>query len=1085
MKLKKMKNSILIISILFVLGLSYNANAATYYVTASGSSLNNGLTQGSPWSITHAFSSAVAGDIVYVSAGNYGNVNVVQNNNGTNGNLITFIGCDNSFNPIVTTNRATYTRTDVFSGSDLPYLNGGLVAGQRASNGIGFIINGSYVRVENFAIKGFEEGIRNYGSNCVFRNINTDFMGDMREDNANTSIPNRWDYYLGRSQSIFGANNLIENCFHRDADSQGLTISGDNNTLNHIEVYTSASCPNTTDYQFLFGSSYNQCSDINIIREVGTLHLSHGICFKPVGRLAEYNVVDGFYCENSRVEIQFGGTQNNIIKNGEINGTTTQSSSEWSSGIVTANGASFNLLENIYVHDTYAAFFFSDWNDGASSNPSEDMANAGTDNTYVNITCDNIWMSVVYCAHGGGGTGFPSNNKFYNLSVNNSPRFIRTFIDNSGFEFYNTTIKDITSTFLLVSGGPGLNSNTVFNTINGVNIGGFNFSPYNDNNITTVPFNYTNPSIGDFSITSNVLDIGGDFTSIEPRQGFDFYQATRTAPFTIGAVEFSSGGVCTPDSSTINALIDSGSSYTFNTQTLTSPGTYNDTLINAGGCDSLVTLNLSFNAIYEVCKKNNTAQIVIDGSDENLWSTIDSVNLSKTFIGQTVPSTSDLSSNYKIIWDNTSLYILVKVNDDTLSSDSPSYINDDAISIYIDGLNENNSSYDANDHNIGLKYGTNVIVHNGATYSGSGIIKSEIATAGGYQMEVKIDFSVLGITPSTLNPIGLDIHVNDDDDGGNRDAKIMWNDASDLAYTNPSKLGMLVLSDECYNYTTICNNSLSVVIDGVEDPQWTAQEDTLIKIIDGAITNDADASATYKLMWDATNLYILANVTDDIKINDSPNSWDDDGIEIFIDGDNDKNSVYDADDRQYIIRWNDNTVYEYGFNVGTNPSGVIFAQTNTPNGYVIEGSISWVTLGITPSLLTLVGFDIQLNDDDLGGGLDGRRSWNALVSPSANASLMGVASLDSLPCNNTTNSSVVNLNKLKIYPNPTTNDLTVTSGSIIDKIEIYNLLGEIIKSIESINGLTKTIDVSQLSKGTYFIKAYQSNDIQTKEIIKN
>jgi hypothetical protein len=37
------------------------------------------------------------------------------------------------------------------------------------------------------------------------------------------------------------------------------------------------------------------------------------------------------------------------------------------------------------------------------------------------------------------------------------------------------------------------------------------------------------------------------------------------------------------------------SSYFFNGQTLTSNGIYYDTLVNAGGCDSLITLNLFFN----------------------------------------------------------------------------------------------------------------------------------------------------------------------------------------------------------------------------------------------------------------------------------------------------------------------------------------------------------------------------------------------------------------------------------------------------------------------------------------------------------
>ena len=43
----------------------------------------------------------------------------------------------------------------------------------------------------------------------------------------------------------------------------------------------------------------------------------------------------------------------------------------------------------------------------------------------------------------------------------------------------------------------------------------------------------------------------------------------------------------------ISATICNGSSYNFNNQTLTTAGTYRDTLTAQGGCDSIVTLNLS------------------------------------------------------------------------------------------------------------------------------------------------------------------------------------------------------------------------------------------------------------------------------------------------------------------------------------------------------------------------------------------------------------------------------------------------------------------------------------------------------------
>jgi hypothetical protein len=48
-----------------------------------------------------------------------------------------------------------------------------------------------------------------------------------------------------------------------------------------------------------------------------------------------------------------------------------------------------------------------------------------------------------------------------------------------------------------------------------------------------------------------------------------------------------------PSSSSITASINEGQSYSFNGQTLTQAGVYTDTLVNAAGCDSLLTLTLT------------------------------------------------------------------------------------------------------------------------------------------------------------------------------------------------------------------------------------------------------------------------------------------------------------------------------------------------------------------------------------------------------------------------------------------------------------------------------------------------------------
>jgi hypothetical protein len=50
-------------------------------------------------------------------------------------------------------------------------------------------------------------------------------------------------------------------------------------------------------------------------------------------------------------------------------------------------------------------------------------------------------------------------------------------------------------------------------------------------------------------------------------------------------------------------------------------------------------------------------------------------------------------------------------------------------------------------------------------------------------------WSTLGVTPGPGKQIGLDVQVNDDDDGGDRDTKVMWHAQRDTAWQQPSVFG--------------------------------------------------------------------------------------------------------------------------------------------------------------------------------------------------------------------------------------------------------------------------------------------------------
>jgi hypothetical protein len=76
-----------------------------------------------------------------------------------------------------------------------------------------------------------------------------------------------------------------------------------------------------------------------------------------------------------------------------------------------------------------------------------------------------------------------------------------------------------------------------------------------------------------------------------------------------------------------------------------------------------------------------------------------------------------------------------------------------------------------------------------------------------------------------------------------------------------------------------------------------------------------------------------------------------------------------------------------------------------------------------------------------------------------------------------------NENSFKMYPNPATNDLTVSGLSTIENVAVYNLLGqEVINKRPNSNEVT--LDVSNLQNGVYIIKTLSDGKIASSKFVK-
>jgi hypothetical protein len=158
----------------------------------------------------------------------------------------------------------------------------------------------------------------------------------------------------------------------------------------------------------------------------------------------------------------------------------------------------------------------------------------------------------------------------------------------------------------------------------------------------------------------------------------------------------------------------------------------------------------------------------------------------------------DLSGNWRALWSESYLFLLVQIQDDSLRADSEDNYQDDSVELYIDRDRSAGTTYDGvNDFQFSfrvadgrLKLGTN------SAGSTEGIaFACSTADAAGYTCEASVPWTTLTGSPEAGNVLGFDVHFSDDDDGGDRDAKLAWHAQTDSSWTEPSVFGSAVLYD--------------------------------------------------------------------------------------------------------------------------------------------------------------------------------------------------------------------------------------------------------------------------------------------------
>jgi len=157
-----------------------------------------------------------------------------------------------------------------------------------------------------------------------------------------------------------------------------------------------------------------------------------------------------------------------------------------------------------------------------------------------------------------------------------------------------------------------------------------------------------------------------------------------------------------------------------------------------------------------------------------------------------------------------------------------------------------------------------------------------------------------------------------------------------------------------------------------------------------------DFSASFKTVWDKKNLYILADIKDDVKVKDGT-FYLVDNLELWLDVNHSKGAAMDGVD-DIKMRINRDSVWvascptcnEFGtfpWAAGLGMKGMVAKQTETATGWMVELSIPWDSIqSMNPTPVSIadgleIGFNAYFCDQDdvaAGGATRTKLFWSPI-----------------------------------------------------------------------------------------------------------
>ena len=236
----------------------------------------------------------------------------------------------------------------------------------------------------------------------------------------------------------------------------------------------------------------------------------------------------------------------------------------------------------------------------------------------------------------------------------------------------------------------------------------------------------------------------------------------------------------------------------------------------------------------------NKGTVTIDGEVDDAWEVAKDVVLS-------VPGSSPkATATAKLLWDNENLYVLMNVKDANLDATASAAHEKDSVEVFIDENNNKSEAYEDDDKQYRINY-LNETSFNGTKCVEENVKHAVKLTDDGYMVEAA--FAWTDITPEVGAAIGLDLQINDGENGG-RIGTRCWYDETGNGWSAPKVFGEVTLVDgEETPDTPEEPVIVTPAVAEVEDVVYTGAKltpEVVVTAGDKELVKDVDYTVSYK-----------------------------------------------------------------------------------------------------------------------------------------------------------------------------------------------------------------------------------------------